>query len=260
MLNSINQNHMNQIITLILLQKKIEKILKKLRTYLHNKKALVQSLLIFYDQNRRSILNRRDYKSTKRIYQNRIKGKTDTTLVNGIYLYTDEYTFDSLEDLIDVKVIREEIIPVLDTLISRKESLLKTNKMIQKNLNIIETDILLCENQIDETLAPTYQKQDFRRNVSTWFTGLIAFLLIGFFTIIYFKSDKSIGKDFLGDNGLQFITLFVLIIAIILFGILGILEGRELAAILSGISGYILGKGINNNGRRRVVDRNNNNQ
>lgn len=40
----------------------------------------------------------------------------------------------------------------------------------------------------------------------------------------------------------EFITLFVLIISIILFGILKILEGRELAAILSGIAGYILGK------------------
>ncbi|MDI9882750.1 hypothetical protein [Flectobacillus longus] len=36
-----------------------------------------------------------------------------------------------------------------------------------------------------------------------------------------------------------------MIISTILFGILGILEGRELSAILSGISGFILGKGLN---------------
>jgi hypothetical protein len=37
--------------------------------------------------------------------------------------------------------------------------------------------------------------------------------------------------------------MFVLIIAVILFGILGVLEAKELTAILSGVSGYILGKG-----------------
>lgn len=50
----------------------------------------------------------------------------------------------------------------------------------------------------------------------------------------------------LGNNGLQFITIFVLIIAIILFGILGVIDDTELAAILSGISGYVLGKNIKN--------------
>jgi hypothetical protein len=70
-------------------------------------------------------------------------------------------------------------------------------------------------------------------------------LLIFFFVFISRKSETNLAKDFLSSgNGLQFITLFSLIIAIILFGGLGVLEGRELAAILSGISGYILGKGI----------------
>jgi hypothetical protein len=72
---------------------------------------------------------------------------------------------------------------------------------------------------------------------------MIGLLLLGFFLIIAFKSDKNIGRQFLGDSGLQFVTMFVLIIAVILFGILGILEAKELTAILSGVSGYILGKG-----------------
>jgi hypothetical protein len=37
--------------------------------------------------------------------------------------------------------------------------------------------------------------------------------------------------------------LFFLVIAIILFGILRILEGKELSALLGGLSGYILGRG-----------------
>jgi hypothetical protein len=46
----------------------------------------------------------------------------------------------------------------------------------------------------------------------------------------------------MGEFGIQFVTLFSLIIAIILFGVLKILEGRELAALLGGLSGYILGR------------------
>ena len=41
---------------------------------------------------------------------------------------------------------------------------------------------------------------------------------------------------------MQFLTLFSLVIAIILFGITQILEGKELAARLGGLSGYILGR------------------
>lgn len=42
--------------------------------------------------------------------------------------------------------------------------------------------------------------------------------------------------DILGQSGIQFLTLFSLVIAIILFGITGILKGKELAALLGGLS------------------------
>jgi hypothetical protein len=55
--------------------------------------------------------------------------------------------------------------------------------------------------------------------------------------------NASVGSSiFVGDSGLQFITLFSLVIAIILFGLTEVLQGRELAALLGGISGYILGR------------------
>jgi hypothetical protein len=47
---------------------------------------------------------------------------------------------------------------------------------------------------------------------------------------------------FSGEMGMQFVTLFLIVIAIILFGIMGTLEGKELAALLGGLSGYILGR------------------
>ena len=47
---------------------------------------------------------------------------------------------------------------------------------------------------------------------------------------------------FSNQQGLQFITLFSLVIAIILFGVLKILEAKELSALLGAISGYVLGR------------------
>lgn len=60
--------------------------------------------------------------------------------------------------------------------------------------------------------------------------------------ILYTKGPANASSVLMGEAGLQFITLFSIIIAIVLFGVLNILEGRELSAIISGISGFILGK------------------
>lgn len=122
------------------------------------------------------------------------------------------------------------------------------------NIKNIKDDIYSCQVQIDSTLAPEYKKQEFRSLISLFFTALIAIVLITFFFIVYKKSDDSLSKDLLSGYGLQFITLFVLIIAIVLFGILGILGGSELAAILSGISGYVLGKGTDSKGNNHSMN------
>jgi hypothetical protein len=99
------------------------------------------------------------------------------------------------------------------------------------------------EAAIDTALDPEYDNMQFRIWVSGFFSMLIAVMIIAYFTTIFRSSQENIGPLLLSDGGLQFVTIFVLIIAIILFGILSILEGRELAAILSGIAGYILGRG-----------------
>ncbi len=80
------------------------------------------------------------------------------------------------------------------------------------------------------------------RSLATWaFTGLVLVVVGGFFFIAY-RKDGIASKIFGGEMGMQFVTLFLIVIAIILFGIMGTLEGRELAALLGGLSGYILGK------------------
>jgi hypothetical protein len=112
---------------------------------------------------------------------------------------------------------------------------------LKKNLRVVKADLACCQDQLDSTLAPEYHNQEFRKDISIGFAFLLGGLLI-IFIVVILRSRKNVADYFFSDTGLQFITIFVLIIAIILFGILGILEGKELAAILAGISGYILGK------------------
>lgn len=111
----------------------------------------------------------------------------------------------------------------------------------------IDKDLTKAKERIDRFYGELYDEGKFRLWITCIFSCCVGALLLFFFIFISRNSESNIVKDFLSTgNGLQFITLFCLIIAIILFGVLGVLEGRELAAILSGISGYILGKGINN--------------
>ena len=77
------------------------------------------------------------------------------------------------------------------------------------------------------------------------FTILVGVVIAGFF-LISFSSEDVKKAIFSNEAGIQFITLFAIVIAVILFGITGILEGKELAALLGGLSGYILGKGSSN--------------
>ncbi|MFZ7114527.1 MAG: hypothetical protein ACO1G9_04025 [Bacteroidota bacterium] len=117
-------------------------------------------------------------------------------------------------------------------------------KKLRANLDTQRAAVMHVNDAIDYALAPEYRQQNFREEVSIVFSLLIGVLLFVFFSLIYLRGDKGIGRVLLGGTGLQFISLFVLVIAITLFGILGILGGSELAAILSGISGYVLGKGV----------------
>jgi uncharacterized protein YktA (UPF0223 family) len=158
-----------------------------------------------------------------------------------------EYNEDYQQDELTVTVSYvKEVIAYYEKQIDEGRQILKKLNVSDKNIKILKQDIYECRNQIDSTLAPEYKQQEFRITISICFAALIGMLLIVFFFIVYKRSDINLSKELLSGNGLQFVTLFVLIIAIILFGILSILQGSELAAILSGISGYILGKGTQN--------------
>jgi hypothetical protein len=152
----------------------------------------------------------------------------------------------STPDSADAQSIRRLKQHVDQEVAQGKQNLEQTDKALATltaNISHLEEDVRRCETAIDSALAPEYKNIDFKIKMSIAFSLLIGVMIVSFFLVIGRSSDATIGSLMLSDGGLQFVTIFVLIIAIILFGILSILEGRELAAILSGIAGYILGRG-----------------
>ena len=100
--------------------------------------------------------------------------------------------------------------------------------------------------QVEQKLSDLLNIEKPRQTFKTWmslvFAALVGLVIIGFFIIAW--RDENVRREiFAGQAGIQFITLFSLFIAIILFGITGILQDKELAALLGGLSGYILGRG-----------------
>jgi hypothetical protein len=109
----------------------------------------------------------------------------------------------------------------------------------KKQLLTDDKDQLLC---IQETIPQlTSPDQQFKGYMSGAFAALIAIVIGGFF-LLASRDEVMRRAIFSGETGIQFLTLFSLVIAIILFGIINILEGKELAALLGGLSGYILGR------------------
>lgn len=105
--------------------------------------------------------------------------------------------------------------------------------------------LFAIEQRIASLFDATRDENQFRSGATWAFSGLVLIVVGGFFFIAY-RKDGIAAKIFSGEMGMQFVTLFLIVIAIILFGIMGTLEGRELAALLGGLSGYILGKaGLN---------------
>lgn len=97
------------------------------------------------------------------------------------------------------------------------------------------------ETQISELLNRDSLANDFRVQISIAFTVLVAIVILGFYWLAT-RKDEVAKNIFVGEKGIQFITLFLIVSAIILFGIMGTLEGRELSALLGALAGYILGK------------------
>ncbi|WP_395341946.1 hypothetical protein PN836_020495 [Ningiella sp. W23] len=85
------------------------------------------------------------------------------------------------------------------------------------------------------------ERNSFRMMTSIAFVALVAIVIVGFY-IIALKKENIAESIFAGEKGIQFVTIFLIVISIILFGIMGVLESKELSALLGGLSGYILGR------------------
>ena len=140
------------------------------------------------------------------------------------------------QDIDRLKVTIDQIDGIYDEGQSKLRRLDETLVSLDElSASLLQTDIL----NINYTDRSTYI-----------FGALVGAVIIGFFAIALLSEEvrKAI---FAGDSGIQFVTLFSLVIAIILFGVLKILEGKELAALLGGLSGYILGRGSNGRQQRQ---------
>jgi hypothetical protein len=155
---------------------------------------------------------------------------------------------EELEKLKSASPPDEVKIANLESSIADKEAAIRDGAAPQR----LQGDIAALEEEIKRksaeitvllgTLSGQFSgEQSFRVWNSITFAILIAIVILGFFFLAYIDSGVRTAI-FSGESGIQFVTLFSLIIAIILFGISGILEGKELAALLGGLSGYILGR------------------
>ncbi|SDD37335.1 hypothetical protein [Niabella drilacis] len=129
---------------------------------------------------------------------------------------------------------------LLDELKSAKENVNLRTLMIKSldSANNARSDV---EYKINQLMIPRLSQQNFMFWASIAFLVLMCILLYTFFRVV--SRDENVRKIIFGsDSGIQFVTLFSIVIAIILFGLTGVLEGKELSALLGSVAGYILGK------------------
>jgi hypothetical protein len=164
--------------------------------------------------------------------------KARITRLKNIVSNLQDKSQKSDRDLSTLKEARAEVSylegdPSLDP-----QRLLQRKGEIQELLKSKRNLALEIQKKIVSYLSP---EESFRKTMSEVFAGLIAAVIAGFF-VIALRDERIRQAIFSGETGIQFLTLFSLVIAIILFGITRVLEGKELSALLGGLSGYILGR------------------
>ena len=143
------------------------------------------------------------------------------------------------QDLIKVRIVRaDEDVAKAKLDISSAETGLKR---AADKLTSARTDLSRVEQTIDHALNVEASRLKWRTVIAAMFCTVLVFLIWWFFKIA--QADEVVRRAvFSAHAGIQFLTLFCLVISIVLFGVAGILEGKELSALLGGLSGYILGR------------------
>jgi hypothetical protein len=162
----------------------------------------------------------------------------NTDKLKNVQQYLDEYDDKKKQMEEDRQKKQQQMADIDRKTIEQKDIIERSNL----DLTATSRELQDVDEKIASLLIQTDTSNEFKKIMSMVFAGLVAIVIVGFF-IIAFRDDGVRKSIFSNESGIQFITLFSLVIAIILFGIVGILEGKELAALLGGLSGYILGRG-----------------
>jgi hypothetical protein len=156
-------------------------------------------------------------------------------------LETQKKRLDDLQKKQTRTPLEDEAMEGLEAILKNQRSDKEIADDIAEKNKVLAKDKLLLQCIQAKISQLTSPEQKFRTDTSWVFAGLISAVIIGFF-VLAFKDEVMRRAIFSGETGIQFLTLFSVVIAIILFGIINILEGKELAALLGGLSGYILGR------------------
>lgn len=144
----------------------------------------------------------------------------------------------------EVEMRKADIESRIQDLKGRQQRLteVKAKQSIRKDeLTKKQAQLVDVEERIGALLNVSTNQYFYRTGVSFIFASIVFFLVLKFFRVV--ETDDNVKLSiFSGEAGIQFITLFSIVIAVILFGILEILGANELSALLGGLSGYILGK------------------
>jgi hypothetical protein len=145
------------------------------------------------------------------------------------------------EELRSRKADREQRSKEIGDRIRRLGLLRDEHRSKRDELEAKQAQLVDLEDRIAVALNVGTNQYIYRTLVSAIFAVIVFYLVSRFFSVV--QDDPDVKKSiFSGEAGIQFITLFSIVIAVILFGILEILGANELSALLGGLSGYILGK------------------
>jgi hypothetical protein len=153
-----------------------------------------------------------------------------------------EFIFSlTADDLKGRKIDREQRRKEIGDRTLRLSNLKDEARKKRDDLDSRQSTLVELEDRIGVALNVATNQYIYRTLVSAIFAAIVFYLVSRFFRVV--QDNEEVKKDiFGGDAGIQFITLFSIVIAVILFGILEILGANELSALLGGLSGYILGK------------------
>jgi hypothetical protein len=151
----------------------------------------------------------------------------------------------------EIQAIQQQV-AVLEDLKRQNDSILSAAKRIDalsvqeaqytQHLNTLENDLRQVDSEIRNRLQQIKEQGDYVVTASIIYGIAFGMILVGFFWTVH-RYESVRNEVFQGSVGLQFVTLFTVVIAIFLFGIFGKLEGKELAGILGTLCGVILGSG-----------------